>query len=303
MKKLIIYLFFITGCNSNQNVIDYDKVVNSTNSGAPANVESSSNTLTKIRVGSWNMKRLGEGSKYNQLAAKIIEDNFDIIAIQEVMNINGINQLLGNMPGWNYTISTQAVGTSYKEYYATLYRSEGITILSSYVFSDTQNLFEREPMISCFKYLNISSFCLISIHVIYGSTVGPRDSEIQALANNVISPILSLEGIEKDYIAVGDFNRSGSVASFSSFNTMGFNIVNSQNMSTTIGTNGYVNPYDHIIANTSETKQLVPSSYKMIDIVSSYCGGTAGYCSTNISDHAPVYVELDLSVKDNSLVP
>ena len=58
-----------------------------------------------IRVGSWNIKKLGHGSSTNfSLVAKVIKENFDILAVVEVM------QKLAGHPGYDSLLSTLGAG-------------------------------------------------------------------------------------------------------------------------------------------------------------------------------------------------
>lgn len=255
---------------------------------------------SRIRVGSWNLKRLGDGTKRYDLAAQVIENNFDMLSIQEVMNSGGVQSLLSYLPGWSYVISANPVGVaSYQEYYATLIRDSALSVTRHWVVPDASDAWAREPMVTCVKNPK-TSFCVLSIHVIYGDSVGPRDAEITALSSLVNN--LRAADTEKDYIVVGDFNRSGSASSFSNFSSFGFSIQGSPTLPTTLGASSYSNPYDHIILDSSQSIQFRTPMEK-VDVVAEVCGGSFSFCTTNVSDHAPVKIVVDLGVPDKTLLP
>ena len=248
-----------------------------------------------LRVATWNLKRLGQGTKRLDLVAQVMEGQFDVVAINEVMNPDGVRNLAVLLPGWRYELSSRAMGSSsYIEYYAVFYRASQVSLLSSYVVPDSQNRWEREPMVACLASGKLQ-FCLVMAHVVYGSTVGPRDLEIQALADLVNQ--LRQAGREKDFIALGDFNRAGTVASFNSFRSEGFTVTNAGDIKTTLGANAYANPYDHVMIDQNFTRQYTGHAGKY-DIVANTCAGQFAWCSDQVSDHAPYGFVLDTRMDD-----
>ena len=49
-------------------------------------------------------------------------------------------------------------------------------------------------------------FTVIAVHVVYGNLVGPRQAEVQALAQ-VFQSVQAADVSEQDVILLGDFNR------------------------------------------------------------------------------------------------
>jgi len=132
-----------------------------------------------IRVGSWNIKKLGHGSSkdYDRVAT-IINSNFDLIAVVEVMQKQnghpGYDSLMAKLGSeWNGLITNSPrpnTTAGHAEFYAILYRVSiirpcaGWTRLVYHVDNDGgpngtgNDIFSREPAYACFEApLNDSS--------------------------------------------------------------------------------------------------------------------------------------------------
>ena len=137
-------------------------------------------TARPIRLASWNLKRLGHGQKRIDLVAGIMRDQ-DVVALEEVMTPRGVDELVALMPGWAAIVSPAPVGRAgYAEHYAVLYRKDTLRRLDSFTVDDPRDEFAREPFVACLAAGEFD-FCLVIIHVVFGSRVGPRDAEIAAL--------------------------------------------------------------------------------------------------------------------------
>jgi endonuclease/exonuclease/phosphatase family metal-dependent hydrolase len=102
-------------------------------------------------------------------------------------------------------VSPRAVGRAgYAEHYAVLYRRDRVRLLESFTVDDAPDRFVREPFVACMK-ARAFDFCLLTIHVVFGHTTGPRDSEVEALGP-LLDQLLR-RSRERDWIVVGDFNR------------------------------------------------------------------------------------------------
>ena len=167
-----------------------------------------------ITVASFNIQIFGDSKISNteimKTLAKIVR-KFDIVAIQEVRSVhdNIVPTLLTYVntanPRYDYIISSRLGRTNSKEQYAFIYNTSTIQPIpnSSYVVSDPNDVFEREPFVGYFKSGNFD-FKLVDIHT------KPEDTpaELRQLA-------LVINGIydgskEKDVIALGDMNADGS---------------------------------------------------------------------------------------------
>lgn len=251
-----------------------------------------------VRVGTWNVKRLGASTKRVDLVANVIDQNFDVIALDEVMTPAGLQQLMSYLPGWSATLSDRAVGENgYFEYYAVLTRNGVASVTSARVVDDAADEWVREPMVACVKASN-TDFCLVTTHVVFGDRVGPRDLEIQALGR-LVTNLRNATPNESDYIVLGDFNRSGAAKSFGAFSSQGFRFSDDGlTKTTTSALNGWVNPYDHVLLDEVVTHEWTGTTGR-VDYVASACGGDFTFCNSLVSDHAPLGFVLETSGVDD----
>jgi Ca2+-binding RTX toxin-like protein len=264
---------------------------------APAPVTPAPSAYPSLRVGTWNLKRLGQSAKRLDLVAQVIEANFDVVGLVEVMTTAGVADLLALLPGWAATTSSRSVGENgYFEYYSYLTRVGAVTVTSSSIANDPSDSWVREPFIGCFAAPSVD-FCLVLTHVVYGSTVGPRDLEIQALASLTTSLRVATP-TERDYIVLGDFNRAGSAASFQSFTGIGYRFSDNGLTATTLGSSAYSNAYDHVLFHATDTSEWKGDAVR-VDIVNQACGGSFSFCASNLSDHAPFAITLDNTGADD----
>lgn len=272
--------------------------VDATESDAFATVRHAQTAASSVRVGTWNVKRLGASTKRVDLVASVIDQNFDVVALDEVMTPAGLQQLMTFLPGWSATLSDHAVGANgYYEYYAVLTRDGVASVTSARVVDDAEGDWVREPMVACVKASN-TDFCLVTTHVVFGDRVGPRDLEIQALAR-LVADLRASTPNESDYIVLGDFNRSGSAKSYAAFTSQGFRFSDDGlTKTTTSAMNGWVNPYDHVLLDAVVTQEWTGASER-VDYVASVCGGDFGFCNSLVSDHAPLAFVLDTSGVDD----
>jgi endonuclease/exonuclease/phosphatase family metal-dependent hydrolase len=237
-----------------------------------------------VRVGTWNLKRLGHGKKELDRVAEIIED-FDVIALQEVMTPEGVAELLAYLPDWDAELSNEPVGRGkYTEWYAVLYRKDRVRVERAFLASDSQDEFAREPFVTCLVAGSFD-FCLVSIHVIYGNSARARDEEISALGRMVGR--LRAREREKDWIVVGDFNRVPGAPGWDVLVEAGWSFTCEGNVATSLGKKGYHNAYDHILVDRAHTRELAGPCQR-IDFVARACNDDFDACSRELSDHAPV---------------
>jgi endonuclease/exonuclease/phosphatase family metal-dependent hydrolase len=250
-----------------------------------------------LRIGSWKIKRLGHSTttRYD-LVAQIIDAQFDVVALQEVMTTEAIDTLLAHLPGWSAELSEHAVGRKgYYEYYAVLYRTAETTVTRAYLVQDPDDQLMREPLVACLR-TGASDYCLVDVHVNYGDVVADRDQEIHALGNLVAK--LRDAGPEKDWIVLGDFNRQGSAASFSALAKHGWGFDDNGAVKSTLGVTAYANPYDHALLDARYSAEWTGAAGRY-DMVASPCGGDFAFCTTYVSDHAPIGLMWNASGADD----
>jgi hypothetical protein len=71
------------------------------------------------------------GSVLDSLLGAQLLEKFDIVAVQEVLHREGLEELKKIMPGWDFVCSHDSVGRVRKEFYAFLYRSDRIKVLKA----------------------------------------------------------------------------------------------------------------------------------------------------------------------------
>lgn len=238
-----------------------------------------------LRLASWNLRRLGHGTKRLDLAARLIADH-DVVALQEVMSPDGVHSLLVHLPGWSASISPSPVGRSgYAEHYAVLYRTDVASVVESFTVDDPADLFTREPYVVCLR-AGAFDFCVLTIHVVFGSRVGPRDAEIAALGP--LLDELSRRTAERDWLVIGDFNRPARAASFGALARRGFTMATGERvLPTSLGRGGYKSDYDHLLLDPDATAEW-RRDCERVDFVALACDGDFERCASDVSDHAPI---------------
>jgi endonuclease/exonuclease/phosphatase family metal-dependent hydrolase len=238
-----------------------------------------------ITLGSWNLRRLGHGEKRLDLAARLIAEQ-DVVALQEVMSPAGVTALLAHLPGWAAAVSPGPVGRSGDaEHYAVLYRTGAAAVTSSFTVDDPGDRFTREPYVVCLR-AGAFDFCLLTIHVVFGSRVGPRDAEIEALGP-LLSELAHRTG-ERDWLVIGDFNRPARAASFAPLAQRGFTMATGARvLPTSLGRGGYKSDYDHLLLDPTATTEW-RHDCERVDLVARACGGDFERCASQVSDHAPI---------------
>lgn len=196
----------------------------------------------QIRLGTFNIEKLGKENEYQAKNAAEILKNFDIVAIQEVMNtgasktssignegIEALKRIISYLgDDWDYIISLEANGTASAtrskafntfEYYAFIYRKSRLELIkdSAYLWNEAENpmpklkdqarQFDREPFIASFKAKNGNlDFTIITIHVAAPAARWRKD-EIKRLAI-VYKTIQDSDINQNDVFLIGDFNTN-----------------------------------------------------------------------------------------------
>ncbi len=213
---------------------------------------------------------------------------FDVMLVQEIRDASGttaqyyldaINDMSG--PDYAFVRSPRLGRTTSKEAYAYYYNASTVECISDYVWTDTGDVFEREPYIASFKSGNFD-FTLVGIHV----KPDDAEAEIGALAK-VYSAILAGNPDERDIIILGDFNADGSYFDengASSLKASRFSWVIPNDMDTMTKTDW---TYDRIVM----TDDTVDHEYERAAVF--YFDNVFGINDRelieDVSDHFPVY--------------
>lgn len=251
-----------------------------------------------ITLGSWNVKRLGKQHSYEALSA--VAGKFDIIALQEVMNEDGLDRFetaLETRTGeaWGRLESHLIGSRSYKEMYAFLYRESKVAYEDgAVVYMDRGDKFIREPYSARFRALSDNSiFALATVHILYGKGVEDRTPEIKALADYWTWLGEIYPGTE--LIMVGDFNLAPNHPAWGPLKQYARPLITS-GASTLSGKDGRFANDNIWVSNSSayaRNKAGIVNYPKMI-------GWNHEKSRKHVSDHAPVYLAMGKSAANIS---
>ena len=188
--------------------IDTDQVVSQ-------NTIASDAKQSELKLAAWNIRIMSNKSRTDaelKAIARILAD-YDFIAIVELRDeivLERTQKILMQMgKAYQYQLSP-AVGRGVKERYAFLYKEDLVSVISRGELypdaADGKDDFSRDPYWATFRAGEFD-FSVITVHVIWGDTVGPRKAEVRALAD-VYRYVQEVNGAEEDVLLVGDFNRN-----------------------------------------------------------------------------------------------
>lgn len=267
---------------------------------ALAVVSSSAFAGAYLRVASWNTLHAGWSGQTdwagyaNQLwtdfgASASASNGVDLVFAQEVMYADSaasIAAALTTASGatWDYRV-TDAVGrSSYKERYAVFFRTDRVQVLSSSLWTDTGDVFEREPQIVRVRQTATGAdFTFINWHTVFGETA-ERQAEIAAIAS-VFSSVQNQYSSDQDVILLGDHNREATSPWWANLTALSPAVSWKVNDLTSINTScAFASAYDHFWMQTSHVTEF---SSAVRDYIANMCNFRNG-----LSDHAPIDLTL-----------
>ena len=260
-------------------------------------------------LASFNTLHLGwDGKKYHDTAE--ILSLFDIIALQEVMKKEGLTNLVKELESvshekWSYHLSPYAAGNGekYNEYYAFIFKDKKVKFVKSIGFyPEKNNEFIREPYGAMFKS-NKFDFILVNNHLLFGDEKSDRQKEAKELSK-VYSYFQNSDTKENDVFLLGDFNLPAYDESFKDLFKHKDKIFYSIDPSykTTIGKSSLANSYDNIFYSFNYSKEYTGRNgvYNYTDdYLKKYGSSRFSILRKEISDHLPVYIELENSKDDD----
>lgn len=263
-------------------------------------VPSLSQAASYLRVVSWNLRHEGwtEEQTYtddakqlwNQFGSNSTSNNgCDLVFVQEVMNTSvmpALAQALTQVSGvtWSYAQTPLIGRSSYKEIYAVLYRTDTVSLLSSTVYNDSSDLFEREPQIVKVRHTPTGAdYTFINWHAIWG-TATERDVEVRNI-DTVFKSVQDGSTSDQDVILLGDHNMACTGASWSELAALSPAVSCKLDVATTLNTSGgFVSAYDHFWMQSTYVTEFSSTGRD-------YVSSTTDFV-TRLSDHAPVYLSL-----------
>ncbi|MFP2907618.1 deoxyribonuclease I [Pyxidicoccus sp. 3LFB2] len=263
-------------------------------------VPSLSQAASYLRVVSWNLRHEGWTAEqtyvddakqiWNQFGANSTSNNgCDLVFLQEVMNTSvmpALAQALTQVSGvsWSYAQTPLIGRSSYKEIYAVLYRTDTVSLLSSSVYSDSGDRFEREPQIVKVRHTPTGAdYTFINWHAIWG-TAAERDVEVRNI-DTVFKSVQDGSSTDQDVILVGDHNMACTGASWAELAALSPAVSCKLDVLTTLNLSAsYVSAYDHFWMQGTYVTEFSSAGRD-------YVSSTTDFVA-RLSDHAPVYVSL-----------
>ena len=244
--------------------------------------------LADVKVASWNIMRLN-AEKDERIVLDIL-NKFDLIALQEVMNIEYLAELVGKLNSqtgeeWKVMASHLIGRGSYKESYAYIWRTSAVEYTGeAIVYLDDRDVFAREPIAAKFRSTEAQfDFVLANIHVLYGKSKSDRIPEIKALDDYWLW--LSEVYPKEQIFLVGDFNMPSKDKSFDELKRFANAMIG--DTATTLSTKEgkFANAYDNIWYPNTLAAEI---SVGVLNFPAEY-GLTNNYSRKMVSDHIPVY--------------
>jgi hypothetical protein len=280
MKKLILILCLLNLNGCSPGLVQ------------PKNPDGSAITQD-LRIGSFNIQIFGD-TKYGNLEVRnsliSILSRYDIVLIQEIRDadsssIYALKSDLDTKGNFGMVLGSRVGRSSSKEQYAFIYRQDKVNVLSSYEYQDSNDVFEREPLVVLFQSKTSQNpFFLIGLH----SKPDDAFNEIEHLYEVFMSAqqIFNME----TGMALGDLNSDCSYLSDAQFQDLQFykdsrfRFLFSKYDDSTVGSSDC--QYDQIIINSSLTDNLYSGTESRYDFLSAL--GLSQSQGESVSDHYPI---------------
>ncbi len=247
----------------------------------------------QLKISSWNLQNFGKTKSDQEIdfIANTIQD-FDIVAIQEVVAGNGGSQAVAKLASalnrkgsnWDYSISNPTKSSAHSsERYAFLWKTSEIkSRKSGWLDENFQNNIEREPYFMTFLYKN-HEITLVNFHAIPKGKQPEMELKYFKFLPNLY-PGLNL-------VFLGDFNTPQSHTVFFPLRKMGY-LPTLKNQKTTmkmkcVQGECLASEYDNIFYNT-EKMECTSSG-----IIRFYTAFPDMVSARRISDHIPIWAEFD----------
>ncbi len=271
----------------------------------------------RVRLGEWNMKKLGHGTtKRYDLLARVIEANFDIVVLVEVMQLRrghpGYERLLAELGGaWAAQVTDSPrprTGSGNSEFYAIAWRRSLVRPCNGWqaLRYATDNdggpngtgvdNFVREPAFGCFEAIRnqtrVFDFMLGAFHATFQGAPA-----IRAEAGHLGDVFQRMEHArpgEHDLWLLGDYNlTSTNLARAVTFADR------TEGAGSTLNSRGNVtrNLYDHFLVQDVHASTELHDNAQVLDVRSVASSPTVFY--RNVSDHLPIVAEVAASRDDD----
>ncbi|MDP2324836.1 MAG: deoxyribonuclease I [Gammaproteobacteria bacterium] len=251
-----------------------------------------------LRVVSWNTLHAGWSGSTNWAgyasqvwqkygSTSTAANGVDVVFAQEVMYDTAAASIAAALKtasgvNWDYRVTAAIGRSSYKERYAVFFRTDRVQLISSTVWTDTGDKFEREPQIVKLRQIDTGAdYTFINWHTVFGTTA-ERQAEILEMAT-LFSSVQSGSSSDQDVILVGDHNKEATSTWWDALKTRSPAVGYKVNDLTSINTScAYASAYDHFWYQASYVTEYSASGR---DYIADLCTFRNGQ-----SDHAPVYI-------------
>ncbi len=258
------------------------------------------NSALAINIASWNIQRLGQGSKkdYAAIASIIVLNRVDLIAIQEVMNEKGIETLrrsVSQVTGekWEILFSHRNGKNSYKEMYAFMWRPSKVKYFkNAIVYLDPTHVFAREPFSALFEDENTHKwFLLATVHIVFGKKVSSRNKEVKELASYWAWLEASFPDYTHKMVLMGDFNMKPQKKPWLNLKKLAYPLITNDATTLSAVDGKFVNLYDNFwVSNNNllhiSASRILSSSPKDMHL-------THQQFRRSVSDHVPIMLSLN----------
>lgn len=269
-----------------------------------------SDEVNALRLGEWNLKKLGHGnSKDYATVSRIIKDDFDVLAVVEVMQkqhghpgYDALMQALG--PDWQGVITATPrpndPSDGNAEFYAIVYRQGAVHLCNGWTGmryvpdgdghpgETAPDIFSREPAYTCLAADNGAGhvgtdFLLAAYHAKWaGGNQDEIAAEVKHLDAAFTAMAAALPG-EKDLLVVGDFNLVPEV-----LDTVVAAADRTSGTGSTLNLTGSRtgNLYDHLLVHDPGASRELLGNARVLDVRDRAASPHAFY--RQISDHLPI---------------
>jgi len=274
-----------------------------------------------IRLGSWNIKKLGHGSKKDyRLVARIIDEKFDVLGVVEVMQKDGAHPgydalvaALDDVSGeWESLVTSSPrtkTSAGFAEFYAVFWRQGAARPCPSWEvelrYTDDNDgsgsgagpdVFSREPAYVCMEAGPVNpsvDFMLGVYHALHEGSAKKIQAEVKHI-DQVFLQMMRDKKDEWDLFLMGDFNlrpkkllpcteaRDYTTASPSTLNSSG-----------ELGKN----EYDHMLVMWDDESTELIEPAEVLD-VRYYAASRKEFFET-VSDHLPIRVRVRIDGTDD----
>jgi len=284
-------------------------------------VEEAAGPMQGLRLGAWNIKKLGHGSQKDfPLVATLIRDHFDVLAIVEVMQKQhghpGYDALMSELgAGWSGVVTSEPrpndPSNGNAEFYAVVWRTisaelcPGWTGLRYHVDADGStgatgaDQFSREPAFVCLQVEGTNGtistdFLLAPYHATWSD--GDEDviaDEVEEL-DAVFTAMAAAQTGEADLLILGDFNLVPSVLAVTLSEAD-----RTEGTGSTLNLTGErtANLYDHLLVHNETASAELVGNAAVIDARDSASSPKIFY--QTVSDHLPIVAEWRITGPDD----